>query len=270
MTLLQALILGIVQGITEFLPISSDGHLVLFESFLGLKTEGLKAFDVVLHGGSLAAMVLYFRKDIWNLFQTTQRKMIGYIVLATLPAVVAGLTLEDWMDTTFRTTERTLGLIFLMGLFFFVAEGLAPRDKKATFTLKNTFMIGLAQAMALLPGISRSGSTIAAGLLFGIKREDAARFSFLLGMPAIGGAFVLKSWEAIQGEVLLPPANSVVMGFAASAIAGYISVSFLMKFLKTHSLRVFGVYLVVLSLVGMLGAVHIKEFVMANLQGVWI
>ena len=124
--------------------------------------------------------------------------------------------------------------------------------------------------MALLPGISRSGSTIAAGLLFGIKREDAARFSFLLGMPAIGGAFVLKSWEAIQGEVLLPPANSVVMGFAASAIAGYISVSFLMKFLKTHSLRVFGVYLVVLSLVGMLGAVHIKEFVMANLQGVWI
>lgn len=247
MTLFEALLLGIIQGITEFLPISSDGHLVLAEAFFGLQFETLKGFDVVLHAGTLLAMVIYFRTDLIKLF-TQNRRLLGYIILGTIPAVIAGLTLEDWIDATFRDTRMVLWMLLIMAAWYLIAEEVARRKFRPSpkFTLANTFIIGLAQATALIQGISRSGSTIATGLLFGLKREDVARFSFLLGMPAIAGAVVLKGWHITQGVEVLPQTSAVVVGFFASLIAGYLAVAFLMKFLKTHTLRGFAVYLIIL------------------------
>lgn len=266
MTLLEALLLGILQGITEFLPISSDGHLVLAEAFFGLQFETLKGFDVVLHAGTLLAMVIYFRADLLKLF-TQNHRLLGYIVLATIPAVVAGLTLEDWIDATFRDIRMVLWMLLIMAAWYLIAEEVTRRKTKenstvpttdyrlqttrSPFTLLNTFVIGLAQATALIQGISRSGSTIATGLLFGLKREAAARFSFLLGMPAIAGAVVLKSYHIAKGIEVLPQTSAVVVGFLASLISGYLAVAFLMKFLKTHTLRGFAVYLVLVGGVGL-------------------
>ena len=249
MTFLQALLLGIIQGITEFLPISSSGHLVLFESVFGLHIEDLKGFDVVLHLGSLVAIVIYFWNDLWGLLKN--RRLLGYIILATIPAVIVGFTMEDWLDYVFRDPKVVLLMLAFLAAFFVIAEKYPPKKDRWRFTLKNTFLMGMAQACALIPGISRSGSVIGTGLLFGLKREEAARFAFLLGTPAIAGASLLTGIHVVQGEVPLPSWDLVAVGFLTSAIVGYLSVAFLMKFLKTHSLRVFSVYLVVAVLVGL-------------------
>lgn len=245
MNLFQAIVLGIVQGITEFLPISSDGHLVLAESWLGLNTQQLKGFDVVLHAGTLLAMLIYFWKDILDLLNVHRNK-IGYIVLASVPAVLAGLTLENQIDGFFREEQRVLWMLLVMAAVYGIAEYMGPKIKNAPLNLKNTFLIGVAQAFALLPGISRSGSTIAAGLIQGISRGDAARFSFLLGMPAIAGAVTLKSVHIYSGKTPLPETEMVIVGLITSAVVGYLSVAFLMKFLKKHSLNWFGLYLIFL------------------------
>lgn len=250
MSLLQSFLLGALQGITEFLPISSDGHLVLLESLLGLKTENLKGFDVVLHLGTLVAMVAYFWKDILSVFQ--KPKLMEYIVLASVPVVVVGLTLEDWMDGQFRNPKATLLFMLVLGVFFLIAEQWPRKKEKTDWTLRNTFVMGLAQAVALLPGISRSGSVMATGLLQGMKREETARFSFLLGMPAIAGAIGLKSIHILEGKTLLPETDAVLVGLVTSTVVGYVSVAFLMKFLKTHSLRVFSIYLFGVGIVGLM------------------
>lgn len=248
MTFFQAFLLGIIQGVTEFLPISSSGHLVLFESILGLHVDDLKGFDVVLHAGSLVAILIYFWNDLWGLLKNL--RLFGYIILATIPAVVIGLTMEDWIDYIFRDPKAVLLMLALLAGFFLVAEKFPSQKTRTQFTLKNTFLMGLAQAVALIPGISRSGSVMGMGLLFGLKREDAARFAFLLGTPAIAGAALLTGLHIIQGEVPLPSWDLVAVGFFTSAVVGYLSVAFLMKFLKTHSLRWFSGYLVVAALIG--------------------
>ncbi|MFA6436015.1 MAG: undecaprenyl-diphosphate phosphatase [Candidatus Gracilibacteria bacterium] len=249
MTFLQALLLGILQGITEFLPISSDGHLVLMESIFKLPLADLKGFDVALHFGTLFAIVAYFWRDILSLFR--QKKLIVYIVIATLPAVVVGFTLEDWMDATFRNPQAVSLFLLVMAVFFLLAERVAKLDEKKQFTLLNTFVIGVAQALALLPGISRSGMTIGTGLFFGFKREEAARFSFLLGIPAIAGAVFLTGIRILKGEVSLPGTELVLVGFVTSAVIGYLAIAFLMRFLKNHRLTVFAVYLIVVAGVGL-------------------
>lgn len=250
MTFLQAFILGIIQGITEFLPISSSGHLVLMESVLGLHFDELKGFDVVLHTGSLVAILIYFWHDLWGLLKNL--RLFGYIILATVPAVIAGLTLEDWLDYVFRDPKVVLLMLALLAGFFIVAENFPPQKNRQEFTLKNTFLMGLAQAVALIPGISRSGSVMGTGLLFGLKREEAARFAFLLGTPAIAGAALLTGLHIIQGEVSLPSWDLVAVGFFTSAIGGYLSVAFLMRFLKTHSLRWFAGYLAIAAIIGLI------------------
>ncbi len=248
MTLFQALLLGIVQGITEFLPISSSGHLVLMESIFGLEIDELKGFDVALHLGTLLAIIVYFWKDILGLFKNF--KLLGYIVLATIPAVIVGFTMEDWLDNVFRDPKVILGLLAILAVFFLLAERFPKKKTRWRFNLKNTFVMGIAQAFALIPGISRSGSVIGMGLLFGLKREEAARFAFLLGIPAIAGASLLTGLNVYQGEAPMPPWDIVAIGFVTSAIVGYLSVSFLMKFLKTHTLRVFSLYLIVVAILG--------------------
>jgi undecaprenyl-diphosphatase len=250
MTLLQALFLGIVQGIAEFLPISSSGHLILIESIFGLEVETLKGFDVVLHLGTLLAIFVYFWKDIIGLLKNL--KLASFIVLATIPAVIVGLTMEDWLDATFRDPKAVASMLLCLAFYFTLAERLAPKKKPNKVTLKNSIGMGLAQAMALIPGISRSGSVIGAGLLFGLKREDAAKFSFLLGIPAIAGASLLTGIKVYTGEATLPEWDLVVVGFISSLIVGYLSVSFLMKFLKNHTLKGFSIYLAIVAVIGLM------------------
>ncbi|MBD3330742.1 undecaprenyl-diphosphatase UppP [Candidatus Peregrinibacteria bacterium] len=261
MTIVEALILGIVQGITEFLPISSSGHLVLGETLLGLKVEELKSFDVVVHLGSLMAIFVYFRRDIWGLLKSffgifvgkfdksdPFLKLILFILIGTIPAVVVGFTLEDQIDAFFRSPERVALCMIVVGIVFVVSE--LRRKKLITEGLNwwKAIIIGIAQAAALIPGVSRSGSTIAAGLFSGMKREAAARFSFLLGMPAIFGAGLLTATKIPESGGLSVNYLPLLIGFASSFVFGLISVSFLMRFLKRHTLMVFALYLISLGL----------------------
>lgn len=259
MTLLDAFWLGLMQGITEFLPISSDGHLVLLESWLKLPLDELKAFDVVLHLGTLIAMVIYFWNDLWSAVKNV--KLAGWIVVGSIPAVVAGLTLEDWIDATFREATVVYGMLMVMGVFYLIVEAIATRraskskavaPSSTELSLGRVVLIGIAQAFALIQGISRSGSTIGTGLLLGLSREKAARFSFVLGTPVIAGAVALKSLQVVQGEASLPAWDITLVGLLTSLIAGYGSVAFLMKFLKKHSLNFFAVYLFVVAGIGLM------------------
>jgi|WetSurMetagenome_2_1015567.scaffolds.fasta_scaffold86572_2 undecaprenyl-diphosphatase len=274
MSIFDALFLGLLQGITEFLPISSSGHLVLVESWLKLDVETMKSFDIAVHFGTLLAILIYFRKDFlfliksvihrfWPSFFATRgalgeadkiamksgSKTAGYIVLATVPAVLVGLFFGDYLDANFRNAFSVAIAMILMGVIFFAAEFAAARIAKTEYTLKNTVLIGIAQACALIPGVSRSGATIAAGLAQGITREAAARFSFLLGSVAIAAASVLALYHALKGETPLPSFDLMTAGIVTSFISGYAAIAFLMRFLKKHTLHVFGVYRVVLGFV---------------------
>lgn len=258
MDLFQAFVLGALQGITEFLPISSSGHLVIGEWFLGLKVYGLKSFDVALHIGSLLAIFVYFRKDLVGLIKAFFRLFIGkfdgeyaklilFIFVGTLPAVFAGLFLEDQIDGIFRNIFAIGVAMIVVGLIFIVGEWVHKKMAVGSteMTLRKALFIGIAQAVALIPGVSRSGSTIVMGLFQGVGRESAARFSFLLGMPAILGAGILALFKASDGvSVEFMP---MLLGAVTSFVFSLLSVWFLMKFLKKHSLVVFALYLLIIG-----------------------
>jgi undecaprenyl-diphosphatase len=256
----EALFLGVLQGITEFLPISSSGHLVLGESLLGLDVEALKSFDVIVHLGTFTAIIIYFWKDIVGLFKglfsyigfakksssnKEYQNMIGYILIGTVPALLVGLFLENAIDFLFRNTLYVGLWMIIVGEIFILAEGWLKKYKKEkTLHWKKAVFIGIAQSAALIPGVSRSGSTIAAGLFQGMSREKAARFSFLLAMPVIFGAGLLTGIRQFKtGAGLNVDFFPLLIGFIASAVAGFIAVSFLMRFLKKHSLNIFAYYL---------------------------
>jgi len=268
MGIFDALFLGVLQGIAEFLPVSSSGHLILGESILGLDVESLKSFDVVVHIGTLTAVVVYFWKDVVMLFQgffaflgfykinshvKESQKLILYIIVASIPAVLTGLFFEDAIDFLFRDALYVGLWMIIIGQIFFLAEWYASKYKKEKeLNLQSAIVIGLAQAVALIPGVSRSGSTIATGLFRGLSREKAARFSFLMSMPVVFGAGLLtaikemkKASEAGLGISFGEQADllPLIIGFASSALAGFAAVYFLMKFIKNHTLRGFGVYL---------------------------
>lgn len=287
---LDSLILGALQGVTEFLPISSSGHLVLGEQFLGLKVEALKTFDIVVHMGTLLAILVYFAKDIRELFVALFKffvgklskndpygKLILLIIVGTLPAVIAGFTLEGWIDENFRNVEAVavgmlvVGFVFLLGEFVnkkYLAKKIGSdfgSDSSSggfkNFNLRQALIIGCAQAIALLPGVSRSGSTIVAGIFQGIDRSTAARFSFLLAIPAIAGAGILTAFHVAGGDGLEAVASAggvpaggtinnfaVTIGFFSSFIFGLLSIWGLMKFLKKHTLHVFAFYLIVVGM----------------------
>ena len=266
MDFLDAIFLGILQGITEFLPVSSSGHLVLGEELLGLEVESLKTFDVMVHMGTLLAILIYFWKDVWGMIKALFGKsreygmLIVYIVVGTVPAVLAGLFLEDGIDSLFRNVVSVSLWMILVGVFFILGERFFKKVKKGKMGLKKAIIIGLAQSLALIPGVSRSGSTIVAGLFQGIKREEAARFSFLLGIPAIAGAGLytilkmpMESGWLTSGGLLGP--GVLLAGFISAFIAGIVSIVFLMRFLKKHSLVVFSVYLFILG-----GSVLVTNF----------
>jgi undecaprenyl-diphosphatase len=257
----QALILGIVQGLTEFLPISSSAHLILFPWFFGW-TDTLVdtlSFDVALHAGTLVAILWYFRKDWIGLakgfFRILSKRsaedaeewLILYIILATIPAALAGLFLEKVVEETFRNPLLiSLPLIIVSFLMIYAERRPCSSLPLTKMTLKNSFTIGVAQAIALLPGVSRSGITITTGLLRGYEREAATRFSFLLSTPAIAGAVILHLRHLFFGTGL-QDGHIFAIGFFSSAVSGYLAIAFLMQYLRKHTLNVFAGYRLMLA-----------------------
>jgi undecaprenyl-diphosphatase len=254
---ITALLLGIVQGITEFLPISSSAHLTILEHYFQVQGGGL-SFDILLHVGTLAALIAYFYKDWLEMahafispsrYNRPQRKMLFFLILAVIPGALAGVLLERQAETIFREPARIALLLGGVGLLLVLAEKVArhrrPLDQ---ITLKDALLIGLSQALAIMPGVSRSGITMTTGLFLGFNRRSAAHFSFLLATPIIAGAGLhhIPKWlkEAGRGDLTLLPA---VVGFLAALISSYLTIKYLLRFLQRHTFIPFAVYRVLLA-----------------------
>lgn len=246
--MIEAIILGIVQGITEFLPVSSTAHLILFPWFFnwGGSVDTL-TFDVALHAGTLCALLLVFWKDWIDLFLRKQ-KLLGLIILATIPGGVAGYFLNDIVENSLRNPLLISLMLIAVGIVMLVAEKTLQKKGMEMIGFRDALLIGIAQALAIVPGVSRSGITISAGLFMGLKREEAARFSFLLSTPLIAGATLLHSGKAFFGQ-----ADHDLMlfaaGLAASFITGFFVIKFLLGFLKRYPMNIFVYYRFVLSVV---------------------
>lgn len=276
--MVRALVLGVVQGLTEFLPISSSAHLVLVPYFAGWSKPGL-AFDVALHLGTLAAVVWHFRADLAMLARGLisggeGRRLLGLLALGSAPVAIAGVAFESSVGRVFIEPLWTAGLMMFMAVWLVVGERAArrptgaldaasmkdttppgDRDLPIDMTLRwsDAAVVGMAQAVALLPGISRSGSTIATGLLRGMDRQAAARFSFLLSIPAIAGALVVQvpALPSVQGAI-----GDVVVGIVASFVSGLWAIRWLLRIISTRGLNAFAIYLAILaSVVVITGAV---------------
>lgn len=252
MSIIQAIILGLVQGLGEFLPISSSAHLLLVPWFLGWAPSGL-AFDLALHLGTLVAVTIYFWRDLLNLAvegltkgtKTPTGRLAWGIVAGTIPGALFGYLMEDVVERVFRTNPLSIAaLLAAMGaVLFFVDRIGAKRRSMDDIGLMDVFLIGVAQALAVIPGVSRSGATITAGLLLGLQRESAAKVSFLLGWPIIlgGSLIVLKD---VDPSMFTP---AFFAGIVAAAISGYAVIAFLLEYLRKGTFLVFAWYRAILA-----------------------
>ncbi|HEX5974098.1 MAG TPA: undecaprenyl-diphosphatase UppP [Rubrobacteraceae bacterium] len=255
---LQAIVLGVVQGLTEFLPVSSSGHLLLGQYFLGLDQDrfGLP-FDVALHLGTLVAVVIYFWRDLLRMAGAFVRSLspggrdladpdqrLAYLILAsTIPAALIGFFLEGFFEEAVRSPWVVVFNLVLVGVLFIVGEAVGSRTRRADkLRFVEAVGIGLAQAAALVPGVSRSGATITLGLFLGLRREEAARFSFLMSVPIIVGAGSLQLAEVAAEGMERSQVAMFVAGFVSSAVVGYLAIRFFLRFVVHHSLRAFAYY----------------------------
>ncbi|MFH1595038.1 MAG: undecaprenyl-diphosphatase UppP [Pseudomonadota bacterium] len=255
---LEALFLGIVQGITEFLPISSSGHLALLEHYLKTPGGGL-GFDILLHLGTLAALLLYFRRDWLDMghafispsrYNRPQRRMLFYLIVAVIPGALAGVLLEKKAETLFRQPARIAILLGSVGLLLILAEKLARHRRLLdSLRLADAFLIGLSQALAIMPGVSRSGITMTMALFLGFNRRSSAHFSFLLATPIIAGAGLhhIPKWLKAPPEGLTFLAAA--LGFLGAVIASYLTIKYLLRFLQHHTFYPFAVYRLLLAAV---------------------
>jgi len=279
MTPLQAFLLGVVQGLTEFLPVSSSGHLVLGKRLLRVSAEMPVTFEVVLHAGTLLATLVVFRRPVWEivvflwravvpqgrrgegagthgdgaaaagsrgplgrLWSDPAGRLLVLLIVGTIPAAVVGVLFEDWIEGLFSNALLVGVALCATGVVLFATRWVQPRGEGVeTLSAGKAVLVGVAQAAAITPGISRSGSTIATALLCGVGRETAARFSFLLSMPAIGGAIVLKLKDiaAAEAEVGWQP---LAVGFFTSLVVGYIALRVLLAFVRRGRLHWFAYY----------------------------
>jgi undecaprenyl-diphosphatase len=255
MSILQAIILGIVQGLTEFIPVSSSGHLVIAHDILGVTENGL-AFDVALHVGTLLALLIYFRQDIWQLLRalvvrSTHTKLAYLIIVATIPAVVAGFMLSSAAESAFRSTKLVAFNLILVAFLMIGAEWYAKRFKNKTsleeISTRQALTVGVAQAAALVPGVSRSGSTITAGIFSGIDRVAATRLSFLLGIPTILGAIVKIMSDSQTTQLIVDQKAVFIAGILSAFISGLAAIVFLLRYLSRHSLNIFAYYRIALG-----------------------
>ena len=274
MEIFQSIILGIIQGITEFLPISSSGHLILIPNFFGWQDQGL-AFDVALHWGTLIAVIAYFWKDWVRIirnsyllnrlknykYQITNTKQIQnskfkiqnsyddllfIIIIATIPGVIAGLLLNNYAETVFRNPLIISATLFFGAVLLFYSDKIGAKKTDLTnLSLKMGILIGLFQALAIIPGVSRSGITITVALLLGLKRTDAAKFSFLLSTPIILGAGIKEFPNLLNSGLNI----NILVGVLVSALSGYLAIKYMLRYLENRSYDIFVGYRVVLAII---------------------
>jgi len=256
--LFEAIVLGLVQGLTEFLPVSSSAHLALAPWLLGWEDPGL-AFDVALHLGTLVAVAWYFRSDWIALsraalallrtrrIETVAERRVLLLVAATIPAGIGGVLLKDYAETVFRHPAVMAGTLVGLGLILWYVDRVASQARMLDqLTARDAWLIGLAQVCALVPGVSRSGSTMTAARALGLERGAAARFSFLMSFPIIGAAVALKLPEVMRDSGAIGP---LAAGIAAAAISSWLAITVLLRFVSRHSFGVFAVYRIILGLV---------------------
>jgi undecaprenyl-diphosphatase len=249
---MQAVILGLVQGFAEFLPISSSAHLVLVPWFLGWTDPGL-TFDVALHIGTLVAVVVYFWKDWWQLImkgftdvRSAKGRLFWFLVAASVPGAVGGFLLEKKAETIFRSPLLIAVMLIWMGLLLYWADRKSAKNIGINnITFGTSLFIGLSQALAIIPGVSRSGITMTTGLLMGVTREGAVRFSFLLSTPIIFGAAMVKMRHVISNSSMITV--NFTVGMLVSCIAGIFSIGFLLRYVQTKDFLPFAWYRFVLG-----------------------
>lgn len=247
MTIWQAIILGLVQGITEFLPVSSSGHLVVARALLGAEAEPL-IFEIVVHCGTLLAVLVVFRHDILRMLKNPLGKLVRYLVVATIPAVIFALLFDNWIESAFG--GRFLGIGFILtAILLTLAERKQVRHPRKFNQMKYTdaLAMGGMQAVALVPGISRSGSTIVGGLFCGLDRRMAARFSFLMSIPAILGSVVFKFKDLMSIGAGGTSIAAIIVGALVAAVSGYLAIRFMLELISKKKMYGFAIYVLILG-----------------------
>ena len=243
MNIFNSIILGIVQGVTEFLPISSSGHLVIFQHFMYIE-EGL-TLNVFLHFGTLVAVTIVFWKDILGMITLKKdyRKLTYFVIIGSIPAGIIGILFEDIFEEIFSTVTVVGVALIITGFLLWFSDRIDTKEKELKeMNLRDTMVVGFAQAFAIIPGISRSGSTIVAGLFKGLNRKLAAKFSFLLSIPVIGGATLLKVRDLVTVGMGNTSLIEIGVGTLSAAIAGYFSIKLLLNLINKEKLSVFAYY----------------------------
>lgn len=245
---IQSIFLGIVQGLTEFLPVSSSGHLTIFQHFLGMNEAGM-TFDILLHAATLVSVIICYRRDIWEILKHPFQKYVLMIIIACIPAGIAGVFFGDFVSSLFDSVwVPAIALLFTATILF-----IADKQKGTKFgdeiNVKMALFIGLLQMVALVPGISRSGSTIFAAILCGLKRTEAAKFSFLMSIPVILGAFLLEVKDVVTetGGFYISP--TYIAGAAAAMVSGILAIKLVVRLLNNGKFRYFAIYCTAFSLV---------------------
>lgn len=264
MELIKAIILGLVQGLSEFLPISSSGHLVIFAEILNFHEEGI-AFEVFVHFGTLLSVLLAFRKEISKMIiapyaiwlnKSTDYELKEflnwdyYVIVATIPAVIVGFSLKDPIEGLFSNILLVFFTLMMTAILMMTAQFLKFRNKNLSYG--RSFLIGIAQAFAILPGISRSGSTIFMGMSLGIEREKVARFSFIMSIPAVFGATILKLKDLMDTPLASSEILNLIVGTLVAFVSGYFAIIWLLDIVKKGKLQIFGYYCLVVSILGLL------------------
>jgi len=257
MSLLQAIVLGIVQGLTEFLPVSSSAHLALIPWAFGWQDPGL-AFDVSLHLGTLLAVLWFFSdewirliRSAWSIvttrrLDTPEKRRVVFLIIATIPGAIAGLLLEKYAESYFRSPTLIAVVLIALGLILWLVDKVAPQVRSMDdMTWGQALALGVAQCFALVPGVSRSGSTITAGRGLGFNRESAAVFSFLMSMPITAGAALKEVPKALHQHGL---SAELLVGVLASALSGWLAITVLLRYVSRHSYGVFAAYRVLLGI----------------------
>jgi undecaprenyl-diphosphatase len=265
MTIFQAVVLGLVQGFSEFLPVSSSAHLSLVPWFFGWRDPGL-SFDVALHVGTLVAVLWYFRREWVQLARaglqllidrradTPEARRVIFLVIATIPAAIGGLALEKYAEEAFRAPALTATALIVMGVVLWAADRYAAQSRElGAMTWRDALLIGVAQVFALIPGVSRSGATMSAGRGLQFDRQSAAVFSFLMSMPVIAAAAILKVPHLFRDGGDPAP---LLVGILAATISSWLAIAILLRYLTRHSFGVFAVYRLALGMVVFIVLAH--------------
>ena len=271
MDIIQAIIIGLVQGLTEFLPVSSSAHLIFAQQALGVSNVGL-AFDVLMHVGTLVAVIVYFFNDIVNMIKgfllslvdlkngnfmgeikkDPYKKLAWLTILATIPVGVVGVLFNDMIESMFQGLTIPAFLLLVTGCLLYASQRMnSGRIDVRNVTIKEALIMGCGQALAVLPGLSRSGTTIAAGLFAGLDKEFAAKFSFILSIPAILGAAVFQLKDLSGGNIEI---GACIAGFVVAVISGYLAISVLLKIVREKSLDIFAYYCWIVGIIVLIGS----------------